>query len=180
MAMDVDEDSPFLFPATPPAPPPTQPAAAATTTTVAPPVEQAALGFVVEVHDPFGDGVERDRDLPLLADDDLDTAWRTESYSSPLTALKPGVGLVFAVDGVPTGIEMAASPESGFRIGWAERVPTSFDTWDFVGSGTTTSGATRLTLPDRDDGVWLLWFTDLPEQSNGKRYARIAEMRFLS
>ena len=180
MAMDVDPDSPFLFPATPPAPPSTQPTAAATTTTVAPPIEQEAFEFDVEVHDPFGDGEERDRDLPLLADDDLETAWRTESYSSPLTALKPGVGLVFTVDGSPAVVEMAASPESGFRIGWAGETPSSFEDWEFEVSGTAGTGITRLELPERDGGVWLLWFTDLPEQSNGKRYARIAEIQFLS
>ena len=180
MAMDVDPDSPFLFPATPPAPPSTQPEAAASTTTVAPPTQLEAVPFEVEVHDPFGDGEERDRDLPLLADDDLETAWRTESYSSPLTALKPGVGLVFAVDGSPTVVEMAASPESGFRIGWAAETPESFEDWEFEVSATAGTGITRLDLPESEGGVWLLWFTDLPEQSNGKRYARIAELRFLS
>lgn len=180
MAMDADEDSPFLFPAAPPAPPPTQASPAATTTTVAVPTPQESLDFGVAVHDPFGDEVERDRDLPLLADDDLDTAWRTESYSSPLTALKPGVGLVFTVDGDASTVELVASPDAGFRIGWAPSVPTSFDRWDFLVSGTTVDGTTRLALPSRDGGVWLLWFTDLPEQSNGKRFARIAEIAFLS
>jgi hypothetical protein len=179
MAMDVDPDSPFLFPATPPAPPATQPATA-TTTTVPPPIEQEVLAFDVEVHDPFGDAEERDRDLPLLADDDLETAWRTESYSSPLTALKPGVGLVFSVEGSPVAIEMAVSPESGFGIGWAPETPSSFDDWDFEVSATAGTATTRLELPAREGGVWLLWFTDLPEQSNGKRYASIAELQFLS
>jgi len=180
MAMDVDEDSPFLFPATPPAPPPTRPVAAATTTTTPQPVEQEPLEFAAQVHDPFGDGVERDRDLPLLADNDVDTAWRTESYSSPLTAIKPGVGLVFTIEGSPTRFEMVASSDAGFRIGWAPELPESFDTWDFSASGTTTAGVTLVPLPERANGVWLLWFTDLPEQSNGKRFAAIAEIRFLS
>lgn len=180
MAMDVDEDSPFLFPATPPAPPPTRPVAAATTTTTPQPVEQEPLEFAAQVHDPFGDGVERDRDLPLLADNDVDTAWRTESYSSPLTAIKPGVGLVFTIEGSPTRFEMVASSDAGFRIGWAPELPESFDTWDFSASGTTTAGVTLVPLPERANGVWLLWFTHLPEQSNGKRFAAIAEIRFLS
>ena len=97
-----------------------------------------------------------------------------------MTSLKPGVGLVFTVDGAPAVVEMAASPESGFRIGWAQETPSSFEDWVFEVSGTAGTDITRLELPKRDGGVWLLWFTDLPEQSNGKRYARIAEIQFLS
>jgi hypothetical protein len=180
MAMDVDPDSPFLFPATPPAPPASRPPAADTTTTAPPPAEQEVLAFDVAVHDPFGDGEERDRDLPLLADGDLETAWRTESYSSPLTALKPGVGLVFFVAGSPTDVEIAVSPGSNFGIAWTRDTPDSFENWEFEATATADTGITRLELPERDNGLWLLWFTDLPAQSNGKRYASIAEIQFLS
>jgi eukaryotic-like serine/threonine-protein kinase len=62
-------------------------------------------GLVVDASafDPFGDGAERDAEVPNVLDDDLATFWPTETYENPDVAgsgLKPGVGLILRLDGV--------------------------------------------------------------------------------
>ena len=87
-AIDVDPDSPFLYPAAPArieaapdgdvveTPPPTES-----------PATDSALTAAPAVYDPAGDGTERDADLGLLADGNPDTAWRTERWDQPLQTL---------------------------------------------------------------------------------------------
>jgi serine/threonine protein kinase len=177
LGIAADPGSPLLFPVTPPAttvPPPST----STTPTTAAAGEAIELAFTAAVHDPFGDGVERDDDLPLIADADPATAWRTERYYDPLRLLKSGVGLIFNVQGTPTSIEFQASHDTRFSIAWAPAVPDDFSLWDITGSGVVIGVPARLQVPERSGGVWLLWLTDLPAQGDDF-YAEIWEVRFL-
>jgi hypothetical protein len=178
LALDVDPDSPFLFPATPPvtrAPSTTSPATT-TTTTDAP--NPGVLGAVPTVYDPYGDGSERERDLPHLVDGDFSTTWRTERYFDPLGLIKSGVGITFTVAGAPGSVELRASPGTGYSVLWAETVPAVFDDWELIGSGVLLDAPASVQLPGRDVGVWLLWFTDIPEQAPDEFYTVVSEVTF--
>ena len=178
LVIDVDPDSPFLFPATPPI------ARAVTTTTVLPTVTTIAevppdaIAAEPSVYDPFGDQSERERDLPLLVDGDFGSFWRTERYFDPLPLLKDGVGLTFRVSGAPGSLELRASPTTAYSILWAETVPATFDGWEPIGSGTVFDAPASIQVPDRDGGIWLVWFTDIPEQAAGEYFTRVFEVTF--
>lgn len=179
LAIDVDPDSPFLFPATPPI------AREVTTTTTTPPPERTiaealpgTLSAEPSDYDPFGDQSEHERDLPNLVDGDPSTTWRTERYFDPLSAIKEGVGVTFRVSGAPGSMEVRASPQTGYSVLWAETLPPAFEGWEPIGSGTVFDAPARLQLPGRDGGVWLLWFTDVPEQAADEFFTVVSEVTF--
>jgi hypothetical protein len=178
MAIDVDPDSPFLYPAAPEAPRPSVP------TTPAPPApdpeDATIIPFTVAVYDPFGDRTERDEEVAALADGDTATAWQTERYFSPLGEIKPGVGVIAQPESDPTHVEITATPGSQVNIRWTEAPPAEFDEWEHIASGTVLTGSARFQLPPREGGVWLLWLSDLPEQEAGEWYATVAEVAFRS
>ena len=180
-AIDVDPDSPFLFPA---APAPTSPPAATTTTTTPSTVtttgDGSRLSVTVAVYDPEGDGTERDSEARNAIDGDLSTGWRTERYFSPLPALKDGVGLTFTVGGTPTVLEIVASEGTGYRVGWADEIPSIVSGWQSVATGTFVEGTNTLELPERQGGVWLVWLTDLPQVADDEYRAAVNEVTFLA
>ena len=181
LAIDVDPDSPFLFPATPPVE-----REVTTTTTTLPPattipvVTPGVLGAEPSVYDPFGDQSERERDLPNLVDGDFSTTWRTERYFDPLPRLKAGVGVTFRVAGAPGSVEVRASAGTAYSVLWAETVPAAFSDWERIGSGTVFDAPATMQLPDRDGGIWLIWLTDLPEQATDEYFSEISEVTFLA
>lgn len=182
LALDTDPDSPFLYPATPsPTTTTAAPASTTTTTTVAPLTEdQVEIEATAAVYDPFGDGSEHDRELEFLTDGNEATAWRTESYFAPLQLLKPGVGLIFRVDDRPTTVDVLGTAGTRYTIAWAESGDADRDSFEDVVSGELREGTTRMQLAQREGGVWLLWFTDLPEQEEGVFYTTIDEVVFRS
>ncbi len=180
-AIDVDPDSPFLFPAAPAPTAPTPTTAAPTAPpTVVEPDGGGQLAATVAVYDPSGDRKERDAEAPNAIDDDPTTGWRTERYFSPLPALKDGVGLTFTVGGRPARLEVVATPATRFEIGWAEEIPGISSGWQTIASGTTLDGVNVVQLPERRGGVWLLWLTDLPELAEGEFRSTIFEVTFRS
>ncbi|MDJ0663222.1 MAG: hypothetical protein QNJ75_01600 [Acidimicrobiia bacterium] len=181
LALDVDPDSPFLFPATPPV----EREVTTTTTTLPatttlPEAIPGVLGAEPSVYDPFGDESERERDLPNLVDGNFSTTWRTERYFDPLPRLKDGVGVTFRVAGAPGSIEIRASAGTAYSVLWAETIPATFSDWERIGSGTVFDAPATMQLPDRDGGVWLLWLTDLPEQAADEFYSEVSEVTFLA
>lgn len=182
LAVDVDPDSPFLFPATPrdlrvassepeategSAPPPTAPAAGSG-------ISAEATSF-----DPFGDNqTEREGDIPSINDGSTSTAWRTERYFSPLPSLKPGVGVLFTPSADPRSVAITGSPGTEYVIGWADTRPAQPSDWETITSGSLVGGSANLQLPDREGGVWVLWLTSLPEQDDGIYYSEISEVGF--
>jgi len=182
LALDTDPDSPFLYPATPsPITTTAVPTTSTTTTSVAPLTgDQVELSSNATVFDPFGDNAEHDSELEFLTDGNEATAWRTESYFAPLQLLKPGVGLVFAVEAQPSTVDVIGTEGTQYTIGWAESAAIPRDDFEDVVSGELRQGTTRMQLAERDGGVWLLWFTDLPEQEAGVFYTTIDEVVFRS
>ena len=180
VAIDVDPDSPFLFPATPAIERGFETTTTTTLTpnTTTPQTAPGVLGAEPSVYDPYGDQSERESDLPYLIDGDYSTTWRTERYFDPLPLIKDGVGITFRVVGAPGSIEIRATSGTGYSVLWAETVPAQFSGWEQVGSGTILGAPSTLQLPQRDGGVWLLWLTDLPEQAIDEFYSELSEVTF--
>ncbi|MFQ5948824.1 MAG: protein kinase [Acidimicrobiia bacterium] len=156
-------DLPFLYPA-----------AARSTSTAAPLPAQATA------YDPLGDNREMDQQLSLAIDGDPQTAWSTEQYRRPLQQYKAGVGIAFDVEGDPGRLELLATEGTALVVGWAQMMPGDVTGWEQVASTVTAAGAVEMRLPERADGVWLLWLTELPRHQDGERhYALIYEVRFL-
>lgn len=176
LAVDVDPDSPFLFPGVAPDRP--------SPSTTAPPVvddapDDSRLSAGAQVFDPLGDGVENDDQLPNLSDGDVTTAWTTEPYSQPLPQIKAGVGITFSVLGNPSGVVVSGTAGARFRWGWSPTPSEALGDFEDVASGTLLGAPTRIQLPDRNGGVWLFWLTDLPEAADGSFQVAIDEVRFL-
>ena len=168
-------------------PPPTTPATTSPPVTVGPAPPPTARGASSDVavedvvtHDPFGGGGEHDDELPNLIDGDEATQWGTEQYQDRLSLLKPGVGVVFTVRGSPSRIELAGlSQGTRFDIYWSETFFLEIEDWSRVLSGRAGPGSIVFDLPQRVDGLWMIWLTDLPIQPEGTYYARLGEVRFL-
>ena len=181
-----DTGAPILVPESP------QPVATPVTTVATTTADQPAGGGegngeppepvdVVEVvaFDPFGEDEENDDRLPELVDGDPETAWRTERYRDPLPALKPGVGVAFAVDDEAGGASFSGITRGvHYLLMWSESMPEDLGEWEPIAGGQTISTELDLQLPRRGAGRWLLWFTDLPEAPDGGHLAEIAEVRF--
>ncbi len=184
LSIDVDPDSPFLFPATPQplptaAPGDESPPAGGTVPPPPAPGGDETVPAEATSFDPFGDNqAEREADIPLLHDGDPATAWRTERYFSPLASVKPGVGVVFTPQAPVRVMDIRGSTGTAYQVAWAAVPPDDIAGWETVSSGTLVSGSASLQLPARDGGAWLLWLTSLPEQANGEFYAEISEVAF--
>ena len=151
------------------------------TTTAAPlPGGETILKATAVVLDPIGDGAEHDRELPFLTDGDEATAWRTESYFAPLPLLKSGVGIVFTVAGDPATVDVVGSAGTRYTIAWAATADSPRADYEDVATGELRQEITRMQLAERTGGVWLLWFTNRPEQEEGVYYTVISEVVFRS
>jgi serine/threonine protein kinase len=175
LAADFDPSSPVLYPIT--AKPTTS------TTTVPPQVadqaeDVARIQATVTVYDPLGDGTESDDTVPNATDGDRSTAWETEAYSRRLSDVKDGVGLVFDVDGTPETVYIIGSPGTTFTVAWSATLPSGPQEWEHVARGTLLRAESRMQLPVRGGGFWLLWLTDLPERPDGSFQTRITDIRF--
>lgn len=174
-AIDIDPDSPFLYPA---APAENRPAAPVTTIPVVDAPTDVSIASSALAYDPLGDGAENNDDAAAAVDGDRSTGWDTERYPGPLAETKAGVGLVVTATGAISAIEITGSPNTRYLLGWAaEPVPTPAD-WQSVGSGTLLTGTTRHRVPV-SEGVWLIWLTDLPEQPDGTYAATISDVSLI-
>ena len=186
LSIDTDPDSPFLFPVTPSqttaAPLTTTTTGtdepATTTTRVGRGVTRFILTATPAAFDPFGDGEERNGDLGRLVDGDPTTTWRTERYFAELPLIKPGVGLVFTVEGTPDTIEMLASIGTEVEIRWRQTIVDDPEDWELIARTVIDRPATEVALPERPGGAWLLWFTGIPEQTDTVWFTRLAEVTF--
>ncbi|HJR91610.1 MAG TPA: hypothetical protein VJ938_04155 [Acidimicrobiia bacterium] len=149
-----------------------------TTTTLAPVVSAEVTVSNPATLDPFGGGGENDQQVEGLTDDDLETAWRTEVYLDPLPLLKPGVGVTVDVDGTPRSLDLLGLTSGAtLRLAWSATGGTEPDDFETVARLQSQPGATSIQLPAREDGTWLIWFTDLP--ADGDDYsASLSEIRF--
>jgi len=172
--------SPILFPAAPDASTTTL-TPATTSTVVAPPIEGEPTDIVRAFsYDPEGDGSEHDASVPNVIDGDPATSWRTERYFDPLAQIKRGVGIAFELSGRPAQfVATGLSNGAAYTLMWAAGLPAEgIDGWERLASGSVSGEQVTTQIPEREDGFWLLWFTDLPAQDDGF-YASLAEVRFL-
>jgi tRNA A-37 threonylcarbamoyl transferase component Bud32 len=122
-----------------------------------------------------GGGNEENEDQAGLAiDGNRTSAWNTEGYNDNLGAYKDGVGLVLDVgeprrlgrltlDLVRGGAEITVYGSD------AAEHPDTLDGWERL-DGPRTADGDRATfdLGGRDDRYLLVWFTSLPQDSDGK------------
>ena len=176
LSIDVDPDSPFLYPAAPAEQEHAAPTSMAQATNT--PTENA-IPAAVTVYDPFGDGIENDDALVALVDGERATMWETEPYPSPLDETKEGVGIILEPP-VPIGaIEITGTPDTRFTVAWNATLPDIPGDWDRIGAGQILTGTTRLDVASREQGFWLLWITSLPQRPDGSYGTSIAEIRLL-
>lgn len=175
LAADFDPDSPVLYPivAEPTAPTPPSPIH-----TAAPIDESERIPATASVYDPLGDDTEGDDTVDNTLDGNRATSWSTETYSRPLREVKEGVGLIFDLDGTPDAVFVAGTPATVFTIAWASTLPPSPAEWEHIARGTLQRADSRIELPLRGGGLWLLWITELPERPDGTHLARISDVRF--
>jgi len=176
LAADFDPDSPFLYPVA---------GEVSTPTVTSPPAAiepetSDALTAQASVYDPLGDGTESDASVGNATDDARSTSWSTEAYSRPIRDIKDGVGLVIDVDGTPGAVFVSGTAGTTFLVGWAATIPDDPSEWEHIGRGTLQEAPVGMQLPVRGDGIWRLWLTDLPEQSDGSYRSEISNIAFTS
>ncbi|MCH7846087.1 MAG: hypothetical protein IH850_09685 [Acidobacteria bacterium] len=169
LRLDIDPDSPFLYPAASSEREPTSPTT--TIPIVEAPVDQSVAATAI-AYDPLGDGAENNDDAEAVLDGDRGTSWQTERYPGPLPDTKAGVGLVLTADGPISAIEISGSRDTRYMLAWATEPQPTYDGWQPAGSGTLLTGITRHQVPAAE-GAWLIWLTHLPEQSDGTFAAEI-------
>lgn len=127
---------------------------------------------------PPGDGTEDTTGLIEVTDGDSSTTWKTDTYSTPLSVQKPGVGILFDL-GQATQVERVeiTTPSEGMTVVLlaGDDAPSTATDLDEVDTVQTEAG--RLTFPtDITARYWLVWITDLPGGTGG--YGEIGEVRF--
>lgn len=158
-----------------PEPPPTTSTPTSTTTTTAPSPDLEV--FNPATFDPFGGGGENDDLVGNILDGDLSTAWRTEVYLDPLPLLKEGVGVSVEVEGTPRSLELlGVTPGASLEARWAPEPGDQPADFEVVGRFVSQPGTTSVRLPARSDGIWLIWFTDLPPME-GDYMVSLSEIR---
>jgi serine/threonine-protein kinase len=124
--------------------------------------------------DPQGSGGEHDPELPLLLDDDPESAWTTEEYRSrDLGGLKDGVGVILTLAEVTELNQLRVdSPTQG----WAASVyvagapAADLAGWgDPVATEEGINGGVTFDLGGATGGAVLLWITDLGDGTVGPR-----------
>jgi serine/threonine-protein kinase len=121
---------------------------------------------------PPGDLHEHDSDLNALVDGDPSTAWSTEQYvDSHLTGLKPGVGVVFTLDGShKLGRLRLTSPTRGWsaQVFVADAAKSTLSAWGapVASNGDVGGGETSFDLNGRSGAAVLLWITDLGDTNS--------------
>ena len=127
-------------------------------------------------YDPFGDGREHDKEVPLATDGREETYWSTEDYHSELDKLKQGVGLVLDAHGAVQLSRMTIVTDTpGFT---AEIRATNIEggTPTTVSDSQVVSGTTRFEIhqsagPKR---FYVVWITKLAPDA---QRAHINEVR---
>ncbi len=132
----------------------------------------------VEAYDPEGDGEENNSSTPKIYDGDKSTGWSSENYrSNQFGGLKDGLGVI--VDLGPNKKPQTVELD----------LPQAADVEVYVGPDNRLEGATKIGEKEKADGTVtfevpadvsgqyiVVWFTELTEDDNGKRRARLDEV----
>lgn len=138
--------------------------------------------------DPFGTDGENPETAPLAVDGDPATAWRTSTYNDQLgpaaPALKPGVGLIIdlAENRTVTAVDLQLlAGEADVQVSVSRELPDAAPEEPNIGSGTVGSSSTidadadAISQGTTTGRYLLVWFTSLPQVSDGFR-AELAEV----
>ena len=117
---------------------------------------------------------EHDGEIPNIYDDDTETAWSTESYTSNFPSLKNGVG--FYLKRLPGGTirEVVVQSAAGgwtFNVYTSEIPPKTLQGWgEPVASNIKAlAGETKTSFAAREDQYVLIWITSLAEPNQVTR-----------
>jgi hypothetical protein len=125
-------------------------------------------------YDPIGGDGEHTADTPKAIDQNVVTAWTTETYDSGIPQTKPGVGLY-----VDTGGPVAArrldviSRQSGYRAqvlaATGPVAPADISGWTPVSATVPVKGSAHIPLDTKGKSyqLYLLWITELPPGGKG-------------
>jgi eukaryotic-like serine/threonine-protein kinase len=135
---------------------------------------QSALDF-----DPQGDGTEHSDEVNLAIDGDPATAWTTEDYQDPLSALgKDGVGLVLDLGEAVevASIEVQGCADCGLTVGHASEAASDASGFETVGESDAAGDPEAFEFEAVSDRYWLVFVTALPGGGGGS--ASISEVTF--
>jgi putative peptidoglycan lipid II flippase len=137
-------------------------------------------------YDPNGDngvGSQENPDaVPATHDGDLSTSWRTTGYNANFPSLKPGVGLLFELDGSHTveTVEVTTDTTSwGAEIYVVDSPPSpaastaeqSLPGWPEPAAAVRgQSGDVTFDLDGAEGSIVLLWITELAQPGANERY----------
>ncbi|MGH2750558.1 MAG: protein kinase domain-containing protein [Actinomycetota bacterium] len=146
----------------------------------APRAEGGDLGVQsVTDFDPQGDGTEHPDEVDLAIDGDTSTAWTTENYQDPLSALgKDGVGLVLDLgeDVEVATVEVAGCDGCGLRVGHASESGSDASAFETVGESDAAGDPETYEFDATGNRYWLVFITSLPGGGGGS--ASISEVTF--
>jgi hypothetical protein len=127
--------------------------------------------------DPYGDGQENTSNLPLAADNNTDTVWKSEAYRYPNGGLgKPGVGILFFLNGEQTVLGFRLqTPYPGYRFTVVVGDDPNAMVAAAKGTYTATSNMHEDITPATGRYV-LLWITSVVPTDDGNR-AEVGEFR---
>jgi eukaryotic-like serine/threonine-protein kinase len=132
----------------------------------------------VEAHDPQGDGEENNRLTPTIYDGDRKTGWVSENYrSDKFGGLKKGLGVIVDLgpNKKPQTVELVMPQQADVEvhIGPDNRLEGATR----IGEKKDAEGTVKFDVPADVSGQYVVvWFTELTEDDNGKRRARLNEV----
>jgi len=129
--------------------------------------------------DPQGTGGEHPDEVNLAIDGNPSTAWSTEDYQDPLSALgKDGVGLVLDLgDSVEVAsVEVQGCSDCGLQVGHASEAASDASGFETVGETEAADETETFEFDPVSDRFWLVFITTLPGGGGGS--ASISEVTF--
>lgn len=150
------------------------------------PRSSGAVGTELEIvsasdFDPIasgGDGAEHSSEVTNAYDDDPATFWRTEDYEAPISAFKPGVGLVFDLgrEQEVTRVRIVSpTPGYSFELRAGPDAGPDENAFDLIKEIRNAEEDLRVPV-SASARYWLVWITDLPGGGSGS--AQIGEVDF--
>ena len=129
--------------------------------------------------DPQGTGGEHPDEVNLAIDGDSSTAWTTENYQDPLSALgKDGVGLVLDLgESVEVAsVEVQGCGDCGLQVGHASEAASDATGFEMVDDTEAAGDPETFEFDPVSDRFWLVFITTLPGGGGGS--ASISEVTF--
>ncbi len=129
--------------------------------------------------DPQGGDGEHPDEVDLAVDGDPNTAWTTENYQDPLSALgKDGVGLVLDLgDSVEVAsVEVQGCSDCGLLVGHASEAASDASGFETVDETDAAGDPESFEFDSVADRYWLIFVTELPGGGGGS--ASISEVTF--